>query len=279
MTLILTTLADDAVTQTAETKLTMPDGSEYTDKSIKSTIVQCANAKFIIGYTGLALIGNVRTDHWLMELLTDNQVGRKGLGEIPKLLELSARETFLKLKHLGDRRRITFICAGYGPSGPFAALVTNSVNAENNRMREINDAFQTHWFLRNNSPLNRVALFINGEERGIEARVRNGLAKLSQRFVQFSPDQRVRICVDLTRRASDHEKYGKYIGRDCIGTILTCDGQALSAYHSENSVVGFSPHFVGPQMSMRDGFATTDENEAARERERILAKLPLLRGT
>jgi hypothetical protein len=277
MTLIITTLADDAVTQTSDLKLTWPDGSVFEDTSIKSTIVVCRDAKFIVGYTGLAMIGNVRTDHWLVEHFSDTRAGHKELREVLEGLRLYAASTSSSIQNLGDGRKITFIFAGFFRYRHFFAFVTNYEDRQGRRLQTVNDAFEIHSFVRDETPVTKLTLIINGAEKALNPNLRSALPKIQKRFLHLTPEDRTNICVEITRRASSPEprKAGWRIGRDCIGTTLTREGESVSRYYPDRaSPAWYEPHFVGPLFTLRDGFTTTDEQAAAKERERILAKLP-----
>ena len=129
MTLILTSLADDAVTQVSDRKLTYPDDSVKPDKATKAICVTCADAKFTISYTGLARIGNkqncAQTDRWLVDHLTESKATHKPFPEIIDGLRTHSVDTFSKLSGLGKRRGITFVFAGFGKPGFFAGFLSN----------------------------------------------------------------------------------------------------------------------------------------------------------
>jgi hypothetical protein len=74
MTLIITTATKDFVFQVADTQLTNPNGTVYSDKLVKTTIVHCSDAKLLVSYTGLAFINNIRTDIWLVGELKASKI-------------------------------------------------------------------------------------------------------------------------------------------------------------------------------------------------------------
>src|SRR6266545_4834361 len=195
MTLNITTLTDDAVTQTTDLKLTLANGLEYEDTSIKSTIVLCRDAKFIVGYTGLAMIGMIRTDHWLVDHLSNSGAGQKGLLELLGDLRSHAASTFSAFRGLGNRRRISFVIAGFSAYGPFFALVTNYEDAKGRRLPVINDAFDIHSFLRNQKPKG-LAIITIGEERALKPDLIPVLPKIRKRLLQLTPQDRVSLCLD-----------------------------------------------------------------------------------
>lgn len=70
MTLIVTTIFKNKVVQVADAKLTL-NGKEVEDRAVKSIGVQCADARFCIGYTGIAEIEGERTDFWIAHQVSD----------------------------------------------------------------------------------------------------------------------------------------------------------------------------------------------------------------
>lgn len=52
MTLIITSLSNDVVTQVSDRKLTYPDGRVASDRATKAVCVVCADAMFSIAYKG-----------------------------------------------------------------------------------------------------------------------------------------------------------------------------------------------------------------------------------
>lgn len=87
MTLIITALADDAVVQVSDRRLTLADGSIFSEDATKAICIACSDARVSLAYTGLARIGMTPTDHWLMELLTEGRAANK---TFPELLEALA---------------------------------------------------------------------------------------------------------------------------------------------------------------------------------------------
>src|SRR5437879_3215828 len=77
MTLIITSLAEDALIQVSDRKLTYPNGSVASDYANKAICVDCADARCTVAYTGLARVGNAQTDHWLLDYLTASRAASK----------------------------------------------------------------------------------------------------------------------------------------------------------------------------------------------------------
>jgi hypothetical protein len=69
MTLILTAATDSVAMQVADTRLTTEDAKLCNDKTIKTLIVHCHDAKVAISYSGLAHVDRKSVDAWLEDRL------------------------------------------------------------------------------------------------------------------------------------------------------------------------------------------------------------------
>jgi hypothetical protein len=85
MTLIMTALAPGVVAQVSDRRLTV-NGSLHDDLAIKAICVCCRDARFCLAYTGLAEIGQMRTDIWTFGFLESIEAGALpvGWGASPK---------------------------------------------------------------------------------------------------------------------------------------------------------------------------------------------------
>ena len=256
MTLIITSLAEDALIQVSDRKLTYPNGSVASNFADKAIYVNCTDARFTVAYTGLARVGNTQTDHWLLNYLTNSRAANKRFPKIIEELRLHAANTF---RSLGNHRGITFVFAGFGPPGPFAVLLSNQENGNGQWIGSINDSFDVGWFLRNASPMLKLDVIINGAEAAITPELTTAIRKIRRRFLRLSPEQRVTVFVDVLRRASHNPNYGRLIGRDCMSTILNvADGLSTQFYPENESPLSYTPHYVNSQFSMRDIWVSTD---------------------
>ena len=271
MTLIITSLSDDVVTQVSDRKLTYPDGRVASDRATKAVCVVCADAMFSIAYTGLARVGTTekapRTDRWLVKYLTETRAGEKRCRDIIAGLHAHAAITFSKFRKLGKSRGITFVFAGLGQPGAFAGWLSNQEDASGKWLTQINDAFEVSWLLRNNDPLRRLAFLIHGADKAITPELKTAIAKIRRQHFSRSARKRNDVFVDVLRRASRHRSHGHLIGRDCMITTITLRGFSTDYYPETANSVGYMPHFVGPQFATRDGWIATDEEGAARARE------------
>jgi hypothetical protein len=154
-----------------------------------------------------------------------------------------------------------------GRPGAFAGWLSNQEDASGKWLSQINDAFETSWLLRNNQPLSRLAFLIHGADKAISPELKTTIAKIRKQYFNRSAKKRNEVFVDVLRRASRHPIHGHLIGRDCMSTTITLS-RFFTHYHPEtDDSVAYLPHYVGPQVTMRDGWIATDEEGAARARE------------
>ncbi len=271
MTLIITSLSQNVVTQVSDRKLTYPDGSVASDKTTKAVCVFCADARFSIAYTGLARVGKTqtapRTDRWLVDYLRESRAADKRFPEIVEGLRSHAANTFSSLRVFGKRRGITFVFAGVGKPGTFAGFLSNQEDTEGRWLTDINDAFDGGWFFRNDRPMRKLDLLIHGAEKTITPEIKAAIAKIRRQYFGRTAEKQVEVFINVLGRASQNRKHGHLIGRDCMSTTITRRG-FLANYHPANAdSLSYIPHYVGPQFTMTDGWVATDDEGAARGRE------------
>lgn len=260
MTLIITALAEDVLIQVSDRRLTYSNGAIASNLANKAICVTCLDAMFTIAYTGLAQIGHVTTDHWLVDHFTNTGAANKRFDEIVKELRSYAALTFSKFCHLGNARGITFIFAGFRPLGPFIVLLSNQEDEKGNRLKKINDSFDIGIFLRNDKPMHKVDIMINGAEDAITLPIKTAIRKkIRSQLFRLQPEQRVLLLVDLIRRASGTPKAENRIGSDVMSVIMSTQDGFHAQFHPENkSPLSYTPHFVAPEFSIKDVYISTD---------------------
>ena len=136
MTLILALGNREQFIQLSDRRLTLANGKPITDESDKAIHFVCANARFLVGITGLAKTGPFNTHTWLIESLLVCSKPDYDIIEIQKRLQLKATKDFLTIpaiQHLLKKdRRLSIIFSGYlddfdPPLGAFSIL-TNYQN-------------------------------------------------------------------------------------------------------------------------------------------------------
>lgn len=130
MTLIITAATKNFVFQVADTQLTNINGTFFSDKLVKATIVHCRDAKIAVSYTGLAIIKGERTDKWIVAKLIPFKPWEKVFVEVVDFLktELTKANSYEpNLKKYG----LTLVMGGmgknkFGLKDTAIALVTNN---------------------------------------------------------------------------------------------------------------------------------------------------------
>src|SRR5687767_12446359 len=106
MTLIITYSSYYKTVQVSDRRLTV-SGALFDDEANKSVCVSCTDARFTIGYTGLARVGSIGTDLWVLETLREMGSSQIGIKNILEKIKNSAA------KKIGKRYPLTFVFAGY----------------------------------------------------------------------------------------------------------------------------------------------------------------------
>jgi hypothetical protein len=76
MTLILVRASEQYVTQSVDRLVTTEVGGEFDPKSNKIIVYACKDGIVSIAYTGIAFLGNIPTDQWLVEQITGRRFDR-----------------------------------------------------------------------------------------------------------------------------------------------------------------------------------------------------------
>ena len=123
MTLIISAIADDALIQVSDQRLTRGKKLHSAD-SVKGLIVQSRDACFLLSYTGLAYIGQVidrnRTDRWLVRLLDSHHINKISLNDALELIRSQAT------KYIASSDTPTsFVFGGYKRGLKFDGIITN----------------------------------------------------------------------------------------------------------------------------------------------------------
>lgn len=138
MTLIVTMIFKNKIVQVADTRLTL-GGKEVEARAVKSIGVLCADARFCIGYTGIAEIEGQRTDYWIANQVSDIfKHGGYGVRQVIWQLATRMEDTLPSVRYKGKRvarpsRALKLSFAGFhhsekGPySVPFSAKASNVV--------------------------------------------------------------------------------------------------------------------------------------------------------
>lgn len=248
MTLLINVVTTKNVIQASDRRLTLLDGSLFNDEANKAVCVFCKDAHFAISYTGLATINAKRTDLWVLDYLSSIKATKMPLQLIIDSLKDQATNS-LKSVHK-NIRRTSFVLSGYRLRRPFIAVVSNSENPKTESSGEAQDRFRA-WVKQVRGPIRNTkrGLWIDifGRDDAVNKPIRRQIRKLARRrfFHKQDASEIADKLVSFILSASKTPEVGKFIGRNCMTTIIKPKGPILTKYHPEmNSPVQYMPHVI-----------------------------------
>jgi len=257
-------------------RLTLPDGSLYDDGANKAVFVQCADGCFALAYTGLAILGRQRTDIWLTDVLSnaEGRLSPPGAWTVYAAATAIQQEATRALKSLpaqATTRGITFVLAGYyNDMQPFVGVVSNSEDVQGNEFPQFRNEFVCESMARMpGRRFRRTTLLDHGARRALDGTIDRRMKKVKKTTLRQSGELVEDGLVSLIRAASRHERFGVFIGRDCMSPRLSTaagpfPGQLRDhagtgvvyfpgRYHDHRGgTVHYYPHVVYPGFSMRN---------------------------
>lgn len=171
MTLILTLVSSNKVVQVSDRRLTL--GKDIHDVNANKAIcVGCSDARFSVGYTGVAEIDGQRTDYWLVDQISSVfQSGNEDVLTVYKTLQERATKA---ISHLRYKRRpvhpqgrgLTLVLAGYRTieaiTVPFLAYISN-VNPDNSNPLHVESTFSREgWMFDPRALADKQMVFVHG---------------------------------------------------------------------------------------------------------------------
>ena len=122
MTLLLSCLTPKYIVHVSDRRLTWPNG-DLADETANKAIVFAPNALF--SYTGIARVGNLRTDEWIAEQL----IGRTGIQDAITHLTNSLNTTIRTLPYANRQLAVVVDCwattSEQTLNKPFSCAITN----------------------------------------------------------------------------------------------------------------------------------------------------------
>jgi hypothetical protein len=254
MTLIVTALAEDAIWQVSDRRLTKA-GILYDDSAVKQILVRCFDGIFIMGHTGMALTRGDwgdRVDEWAVKTISalplDTLNVAASLGTPSCRVDeprhgRSSNSSKRSKDRLGDRRLRP-------PPGPFAARVTNYEDIDGNPLHDVADEFQVFTSLRNNKPMRRLDMIFVGTEAAIHGAVRTSIHKARSKLYRRRPKLILNGLVQIVRKAAADIRHGHFISKHCMGTFIEQSGQVCCFdCPASGSMVVSTPHQVSAGLS------------------------------
>ncbi len=252
MTLIITAISDKNVIQVSDRRLTLNDGSLHDDLAIKALCVSCADASFCMAYTGLAVVGSHRTDEWVVDYLSSINAGELGFVKLFEAFNTQVENTFNKLRLPKTMRGIAFAFAGFGPTGPFMAHLSNLEDEKGHRLRAVDDRFHAGFYFRNNKPMHKLDLMIHGADQAVDI-IKPFIPEFRKRYLEKNAHQTAIALVQLIRKATEHPTVGHLIGRSCISSSVSLSGDFICDDHPEKpSQDEYMPHFISKNTAYKN---------------------------
>jgi len=271
VTLILTAANRRFVVQVSDRRLAYPTtGETYDDEANKALVLVCQTAKLAIAYTGLGRIGPLRTDEWLVEVLSDAKAGQKNMPEVTELLAELATKAFSGIALPAARKRHAFVLAGWYPKGPDALspimwCISNYHGKDWETLQEVMPAFEARLAVPKEGidPRRLSGYLVHGAEQAFVAACGRRLRKLRKVLPLGDHQQIVTKLVSLIRATAQHPQGERWVGRSCMSVVIGNDLDTLCQYHPAAGATAesYTPHFVGPMFSLMHGTTWLGEGE------------------
>lgn len=221
-------------------------GEEIEARAVESIGVLCSDARFCIGYTGLAEIEGQRTDYWIAKQVSDIfEHGGYGVKQVIWQLATRMENTLPSMRYKGrlvarSSRALTVVFAGYHHSEkvpystPFLADASNVVRRLPGEAPTVSDIVAVDTgMLRpdvaegdfTGKIVGGTSVFFAGDKEAEAnlAQLRRVMRWIKRIDVRSTPsgETTANRFAEVVQAASHHPKYGKYIGSICISTVVT----------------------------------------------------------
>lgn len=252
MSLIITAIADDAVVQVWDRRLTHPNGDMFTDHACKAICISCADARVAAAFTGLAYVGPTPIDHWLVDSLTTDRAAEKPFRQLVHSLS-------------GHATGLTVMLAGFGSSGPVAAMVSGQEDGAGMSLPTASDRCQPRFWMWDSRPMRKLDLIVSGAEAAVGRDLVRGIERVPSRFLRRAPNERVAFLVGLLRRAAQKPRHGMPISEECMGVVVTRESGFRATYHGvREPTVSYMPHLICRGTAPLDILISTDSGQQPR---------------
>ena len=260
----------------SDRRLTL-DGKIHEANASKAICVACSDARFSVGYTGVAEIDGQRTDYWIVDQVSGIfGSGHQDIGTVGRVLTDKLTNAVSRLRYKGRLvrlrdRGLKLVLAGFGGphNQPFLAHITNIEPNAQDTFGVVSNFTSEIWTgarAFEDGSRDNFGLFISGTRAAFTAgdsfanelnkdviRTTRQIRRIDLGSKPSSKTTAERLTW-LVKRASRHPRYGKYIGRDCLSVVIHPNSPAMPThYHpGKASTVEHGPHLVTPMLSMWD---------------------------
>jgi hypothetical protein len=245
MSFVITTVSPGAVVQVSDTRhSSLADRAVISNDLRKSLIVNGAEARFVLGWIGLATAGRHHTGEWLFRTLYEMNAMNRTPEEIVETLADLATTHFHLLSGSSGHKRCHFVLGGWDKSEPFVGVVSNfavpdSLERGDSDLRYHFPSFYAGavaapkfqgWIGHFKNPRERdFVVDVSGDCE--EAKLRpllKGLKRLMRRRAGAA-----RISAACRQIALEAGRHSKTIGKDLISVEMDCGGHGYCSHHSE----------------------------------------------
>ncbi len=260
MTLILTVATHDKVVQASDRRLVKTSGSLVTDNANKNIIVIGNDSRFVISYTGLANVNQMRTDVFLARFLVDIKAGQMNLEAIQKNLLKYLTNTFLKITNINSQnKRLTVVLSGFHFSSPFYMIVSNFESLDPIEIKNLADPeFHSQYYLKKKNRKKALIFGVNGREEAMVKPLWKKFRHLHKTQFFYHNDSKTiaKKLVWLIRKSSETKMHGDFISKSCMTVILhnsLKEEVQVEEYKDGNNSTILIPHLITPTVSFIEG--------------------------
>jgi hypothetical protein len=256
MTLVITVATKHLLIQAADTRLTK-NGRLCSEDLVKTTLVQCYDAKLAISYTGLAVIDAQRTDIWLYNLLTHADAWQITANDVVELIRASLTDCIPREANLRSVG-LTVVVGGLalladGRKDLVLSCITNSERLANNHFERLFQPAERFQSYTCHVDINKTYVIqINGAidlDESITALRKKLAHSLPTARTKEDLQHIMQYLAFWIRLAHKSRKVGNLIGEDC--TVVCIDSQFKMSLHyfSQNKEIQRLPNVVGQKQS------------------------------
>lgn len=185
MTFVLSRISPTHVVQVSDRRLTWitgPNAGQTAEDNSNKALVVCG--RLVLAYTGLAQIGNAKTDEWALDVAA--KVSPYNPQRICEALALRATEDFRSITLRRTLLRHAFLISGWArvnaPNAPltsFVSVISNALNRKWQWLPEAEDIFQVRT-----APLGNRPYLLAAVGQPIEAPVLKRLSRRVRKYVR-----------------------------------------------------------------------------------------------
>jgi hypothetical protein len=213
VTLIASVLTPRLVAQVSDRRLAQPNGTFVTDAAVKAINVTCLNGRFSIAYTGLGIIGTIRTDLWVVDYLRATKAARMSVRQLAEGLTAALQSEFRRHPHLP----LALVSAGYIANEPFLGTISNFIR-DGVQLKRALPEFLCQSIGLPSTHKDALAIGFYGLEEAVTAGIETKVTSLRRRrfFRNAKPLELVDRLVRIVRKASNTPGCQPFISKACL---------------------------------------------------------------